>query len=95
MADICIDTEGLRDTGRALRAVALDLDGARAHSVLAARHVGQPVLAAAVEELSSSWDGRRARIVEDIAYLADAATAAGETYDAIDTELAAALRGQR
>ncbi|WP_336922248.1 hypothetical protein [Aquipuribacter sp. SD81] len=95
MADICIDTEGLRDTGRALRQAALDLDGARSHSLLAAQRVGQPVLAAAVEELSSSWDDRRARIVEDIAFLADAATTAGDTYEVIDTELAAALRGQR
>ncbi|WP_432457623.1 hypothetical protein [Cellulomonas iranensis] len=91
---LSIDTTVLRDAGSSLRAVAQEFDQANARSSRAAEHVGHAGLAAAVEDFAHGWDGRRAKIVENIAALSDACTGIADGFEDLDTELAAALRGE-
>ncbi|WP_336923463.1 hypothetical protein [Aquipuribacter sp. SD81] len=94
MADLEIDTVVLRETGAALRLVATEFEHANARTDALADALGHRGLAERVREFARSWDDRRAEMVEGIAALADTATGVGETYETIDSELAAALRGE-
>lgn len=91
---LSISTDELRATGTLVRQVAADLDDANARSSRAADHVGHAGLAACLEEFATGWETKRASLVEDIARLADACSAVGETFEEIDSALAAGLRGE-
>ncbi|MFC5381341.1 hypothetical protein [Aquipuribacter nitratireducens] len=94
MADLDVDTDVLRDTGAALRVVATELDAATVHSHVVAEAVGHEGLAEALLDLTRSWRRRREEVLDGIAALAEAAAVAGETFEGLDSELAAALRGR-
>lgn len=88
-----LDTGALCAAGTSLRSVASEFDGANATSDQAADAVGHAVLASAVRRFAHGWDDRRAGTVESIIALADACTGIGGSFDQLEHELAAALRG--
>lgn len=90
-----MDTEVLIGAGHALRTVASELEHATSNSERAADAVGDRLLAERVREFADSWQIRRGEMLESIAALAEAATVTGETFAELDTELAAALRGEK
>ncbi|WP_156044183.1 hypothetical protein [Cellulomonas sp. HZM] len=84
----------LRSAGTDLRAIAQEFVEADARTHALAEQVGHEELADAVRDFSRGWDDRRARIVEDVAALADACTGIGDGFEDLDGQLAAALRGE-
>jgi len=90
---LTVDTARLRDAGAALRDVASEFDGANAHSDTAADAVGHDELASAVRDFAHGWDDRRAEVVQDVASLAQSCEGIGAGFEDLDTQFAAALRG--
>ncbi|UZN03043.1 hypothetical protein [Cellulomonas sp. S1-8] len=93
MGHLRLDTDALISAGADLRLVARELDHATTRSDVVADAVGHDGLAAKVRDFAQGWDGRRAEMLEEIARLADACTGIGENFERLDTEFAAALRG--
>ena len=89
-----LDTAALQEAGASLRTVALEFDGANAHSDAAAEAVGHAGLADAVRGFAHGWDDRRAKMVDGIAALAEACTGIGDGFEDLDTQFAAALKGE-
>lgn len=89
-----IDTIALREAGGSLRFIAAELTDATADSRDLGPALGHEGLAAQVRHFAVSWDDRRRAMVEQIAGLAEACTGIGEEFEALDTEFAAALRGE-
>lgn len=94
MGRLRVSTEDLLNAGRDLRVIAREFDVAerRGHTVAAA--VGHTELADKLRHFANGWDGRRAEMLEEIARLADACTGIGENFERLDSELAAAMRGE-
>jgi len=90
-----VDTGALCEAGTSLRSVATEFDGANVTSDQVAGAVGHAGLAAAVRCFAHGWDGRRAGMVESMAALADACSGIGDAFAELDSQLAAALRGER
>ena len=88
-----LSTDDLLEVGHDLRAVARELEGADVRSDAIADAVGHPALATRVRDFAHGWDGRRAEMLEEVARLAEACTGIGDTFERLDTEFAAALRG--
>lgn len=95
MADLSVDTAVLIESGHALRAVASEFEHADDNSEDAADAVGHPDLADRVREFADNWRIRRGEMVQKIATLGEAASTTGETFEQLDRDLAAALRGER
>lgn len=91
---LTVDTTTLSGIGRSLRQVAHEFDTADARSADVALHVGHEELADRLVRFANEWDGRRASLVEAIAHLGDACTAISQTFEELDSALAAALRGE-
>lgn len=94
MSDLNIDTTVLREAGSSLRVVATEFEHANARSDTAAEAVGHGDLADRVREFAHNWDDKRGKMLEGIAFLAEAATAVGEHFEDLETELVASLRGE-
>lgn len=94
MPDLDIDTGTMISAGSNLRRVANEFNTADDQAASVASHAGDEDLAAAIRGFASSWDSNRADILEGIAQLGDACTAIGETFENVDRELGAALRGE-
>ncbi len=92
--ELRIDIDVLRETGASLRVVATEFEHANARSDEAAAATGHDDLAERVREFAHNWDDRRGKMLEGIMFLADAATAAGDQFATIETELVAALKGE-
>jgi uncharacterized protein YukE len=90
---LTIDSAALREAGAALRLVAAEFDHADAHSDAAAEVVGHHELASAVRDFAHGWDDRRAEMVHEVASLAQSCEGIGESFDDLDRQFAAALRG--
>ncbi|RHA37109.1 hypothetical protein [Cellulomonas rhizosphaerae] len=90
---LTVDTDGLREAGSALRAVAAEFDAADANSDAVAEHVGHDELAAAVRDFAHGWDDRRAEMVQDVASLAQSCDGVGGAFEDLDLQFAAVLRG--
>lgn len=85
----------LRTAGEQLRVVATEFHHANANSDDAADAIGHRGLADAVRSFAHNWDDRRAKMVEKIDTLAKSATGVGDAFEQVDTEFAAALRGEK
>lgn len=90
-----VDTVVLREAGSSLRAIAQEFTNATAHSRDLGPALGHEGVAAQVRHFAISWDDRRNQMVEQIASLAQACAGIGEEFEALDTEFAAALRGEQ
>ncbi|MGY4644612.1 hypothetical protein [Cellulomonas sp. URHB0016] len=91
---LTVDTAMVRDTGLRLRTVAAEFDGANAHSDRVADAVGGGSLGDALHDFAHGWDDRRAKMVEQIATLAEMCTAVADGFDGVDAQLASAILGQ-
>jgi hypothetical protein len=95
MSDLKLDTVKLRDAGTSLRAVAQEFQGANATSTDLGPALGHEGLAATVRDFAVSWDDRREKMVGAVAGLAQACTGIGDGFEGLDTQFAAALRGEQ
>lgn len=95
MNPLRVDTSLLRTAGEQLRVVATEFHHANANSDDAADAIGHRGLADAVRSFAHNWDDRRAKMVEKIDTLAKSATGVGDAFEQVDTEFAAALRGEK
>ncbi len=93
MSDLDIDIDLLRETGAALRVVATEFEHANDNSDHAADATGHDGLADRVREFAHNWDDRRGKMLESIAFLAEAGVGIGDTFAEIETELVGCLRG--
>ncbi|MGH3889420.1 MAG: hypothetical protein ACRDSZ_23145 [Pseudonocardiaceae bacterium] len=75
--------------------MATEFHHANANSDDAADAIGHRGLADAVRSFAHNWDDRRAKMVEKIDTLAKSATGVGDAFEQVDTEFAAALRGEK
>lgn len=94
MADLKLDTAQLRKTGTDLRLVATEFEHANARSEQLGEALGHAKLASKVRDFAHKWDDTRGKMVDAIASLAEACKDIGEGFESLDTELAAALRGE-
>jgi hypothetical protein len=94
MDQLRVDTGLLRETGAKLRFVATEFEHANVRSDDAAEATGHSGLGEAVRSFAHNWDDRRAKMVKNIATLAESASGVGEAFEELDSEFAAALRGQ-
>lgn len=90
-----LDTNELIDLGAALRAIGHEFEHANDTSDRAAQAAGGGDLGEAIRTFAHQWDDKRRKMLEDIASLAEAARATGETFEGLDRDLAAALLGER
>ncbi|MDM7855106.1 hypothetical protein [Cellulomonas alba] len=93
MTDLQLDTAQLQEAGRTLRTVATEFHDANARSDSVAGAVGHDGLRDAIHDFAHGWDDTRADMVDAIAGLADACQGIGDGFEKIDTDFAAALRG--
>jgi hypothetical protein len=93
VTDLDIDIDVLRETGTALRVVATEFEHANDRSDDAADATGHDGLADRVREFAHNWDDRRAKMLENIAFLAEAGVGIGDTFADIESELVGCLRG--
>lgn len=89
-----VDTSVLIEAGAALRVVAQEFADANSHSDEVADAIGDPGLAGAVRSFAHNWDDRRAKMLSEIARLAEATSLVGESFSELDRALGAALRGE-
>jgi hypothetical protein len=94
MSDLKIDTWKLRECGASLQFVAQEFSSAEAIAENYAETIGHPGLADKVNDFADNWSVTREEMLGSIQKLAEAATQAGEIFEEIDIELAAALRGE-
>ncbi|MGY4644826.1 hypothetical protein [Cellulomonas sp. URHB0016] len=92
--ELKVDTTALREAGTLLRSITQELHTAGAHADRVADLVGHPGLAQCMQDFASSWDGRRARLVDEIGALATACGDISDQFEAIDTQFASALAGE-
>lgn len=92
---LMLDTVALQAAGAALRVVACEFAEANARSDDVAGAVGHAGLAACLTEFAHGWDDRRSGLIGSIEGLADACSGIGGAFEALDTDFAAALRGDR
>ncbi|MGY1826867.1 MULTISPECIES: hypothetical protein [unclassified Blastococcus] len=90
-----VETAVLRDAGRALLVVHGELDGARDTADVGGDVIAHDRLRERLREFGGNWDRRRTEMTGLIAGLGQAAQDAAEVYERIETELVAALAGQR
>lgn len=95
MPDLNIDTEVLIEAGHSLRSVASEFENANDISDDVAGWVGNHRLADKVRDFAHKWDDTRADMLEGISTLAEQASKTGETFAQLDSDLAAALKGEK
>ena len=81
----------LTDTGDQLTSIVNEFEGADAYAESVADAVGDDKLAGAVRDFSSKWKGRREKMRESIANLAELTTAVGDQFKDADTTLGKSL----
>jgi hypothetical protein len=95
MGDISLDTDKLHEAGHQLRRVASEFKDANAHSDAVAGAVGHHELSDAIHDFAHGWDDTRADMVDAIAGLADSCAGIGDGFEKLDSDFAAALRGEK
>ncbi|MGY1723576.1 hypothetical protein [Blastococcus sp. SYSU DS0533] len=90
-----VETAVLRDAGRALLVVHGELDGARDTADVDGGVIAHDRLRERLRQFGSGWDRRRTEMAGLIAGLGRAAQDAADVYERIETELVAALAGER
>ncbi|MBO9553604.1 hypothetical protein [Cellulomonas sp.] len=88
-----VDTRAVRMAGVSLRTVAAEFDDANAHSDRVADAVGGGPLGDCLHDFAHEWDDARARMVEQIAALAEVCEQIAVGFDGLDAQFATVLRG--
>jgi len=94
MADLRLDTDELKETGAALKLLAVELREAQDIVEEYASAVGHRRLADQLDEMQGSWDDRRNDLRDSIDGLGDIVEEAGAAFDDIERHLVAALKGE-
>lgn len=91
MADLKIDVaEVLASAARAER-IATDFSGAERIADETAGHTGHEGLAGRVRDFGGKWDIVRGKLEENLTFIAEYLRAVVDTFDDLDTDLAASL----
>lgn len=88
---LVVDVDLLLETGNDLTAIVNEFDGADSYANRVADDVGDDTLADAVRDFSNEWKGRREKMKESIANLAELTTAVGTQFQDVDKQLATSL----
>lgn len=90
-----VETSVLRDAGRSLLLVYREFDAARDVADVGGDVIAHGPLRDRLYDFATSWDGRRIEMARQIEGLGQAATDAATAYERIETELVAAMAGER
>jgi hypothetical protein len=91
VADLSIDLERLEALQADMRVVRKEFDEAEEFSQTVADLVGHDRLAGVVRDFASKWNLRRAELLEELDYLAEAAKTIRDTMIELDKELSSVL----
>ena len=96
MADrLLVQTDVLRRAGSSLRTVHGELDRARDTADVGSDVIAHGRLRGRVHDFGSGWDKRRTEMMAAIEGLGEAAVGAADVYERIETELVAAMAGDK
>ena len=96
MADhLSVDTSVLLSAGQCLRAVYGELASAKDTADVGRDVIAHHALRDRVHDFGAGWDQARTHIMKAIDELGQAAEGAADAYEEIETDLVAALAGQR
>lgn len=90
---LVIEVDAIIRLGSDLKSVAAEFENANANSDAIADAVGHPRLGEVVRDFAHNWDDTRAKMVDAMQALGDAATAVGEAWIDFDQQGADALTG--
>ncbi|MFT4108298.1 hypothetical protein [Propionicimonas sp.] len=90
---LIVEVDAIRTMGNDLKSVAAEFDGANANSDVIADAVGHPGLAEEVRDFAHGWDDTRAKMVEAMKALGDAAITVADNWVDLDRQGADALTG--
>lgn len=90
-----VETDVLRDAGRALREVLYELESAPELTDPGSDVIAHSALRDRLQHVGSGWRRSRTETMTSIDRLGEAAVGAAETYERLDTELARWLWGER
>ena len=90
-----VDTSVLHDAGRSLLVLYREFDGARDIADVGSDVIAHDRLRERLYDFATSWDNRRIEMARMIEGLGHAAEDAATAYDRIETELVAALAGEK
>ena len=88
-----VEVDAIRTMGNDLKSVASEFDGANANSDSIAAAVGHHRLSEVVHDFAHGWDDTRAKMVEAMNALGDAAITVADNWIDIDQQGADALTG--
>lgn len=89
-----VDTCRLRQLGTDLRVVQAELAAAEAVADPPTEVLAHSALRERLQHCGTGWDRRRLEVVHAVDGLGEAAVVAADTYERLDTVLAAALEGR-
>jgi ABC-type transporter Mla subunit MlaD len=92
---LVVDVDLLESTAERLTSIVTAFEDADSHAGRVADAVGDDKLADAVRDFADKWRGRRGKMKDAIANLAELTTAAGSQFREVDTELADSLTSER
>lgn len=93
MADLRLDTAGLRSVSDDLNQVADTFDGTAASAGGTAEAVGHDRLASAVRSFEGSWDHTRGDMVGAIRHVAERVASIASRFEEADAHLGDGIRG--
>ena len=94
MATMTIDVDAISRLGNDLASVSDEFGNANANSDVIADAVGHDGLAETVRGFAHKWDDTRAKMVDSLSALADAAKAVADGWRDLDQQGADALTGE-
>ncbi|MBD7956951.1 hypothetical protein H9651_04830 [Microbacterium sp. Sa4CUA7] len=95
MADLKLDFAELRRSAGTAERIATDFAGAERIAGETAAATGHDRLAGTVREFGDKWDIARGELQENLRQVADYLGAVIDTFTDLDTDLAAAVKGER
>ena len=95
VADLDIDLDDLEALVSALGVVRGEFDGAEQFATEVADLVGHDELAGVVRDFATQWNLRRAELLDELDYLAEATTAIRDTMVELDQELSQVMANYR
>lgn len=88
MSDLKIDTAELKRAETRLTRVIAEFEATRPVQAQLPDAAAHPVLRSAVHDFRAAWEIRRGELAEELRFVRDAAQAVGDTFRALDEDLA-------
>ncbi|GAA1650816.1 hypothetical protein [Microbacterium flavum] len=92
MADLKIDADELLSSASSAARIAGDLSGSERIADETAGYTGHDGLAAKVRDFGGKWDIARGKLEENLTFIAEYLRAVVDTFEDLDTDLAASLQ---